>query len=832
MNIILQKLGVVLILLLSPLLVWGQSVNLPTFQNMPVTYAFTSTPSSPSLLNAYRPQHGTVTWTGSSNAGYTLVYTPDQDYIGTDHFRMVRWTLTPNIGYAYLDVTVTVTPALVLAYHDYAVTNMNQTVVIDVLANDLSSNGIKVLQAIPAINHGTATFNAQTGLVSFTPDTDFTGVAHFNYAVCNGMGDCDEGTVSVTVLGNGGSQGNEVITVFTKKNKSQFILVPPTYTLVQGPAHGVYDSGADVPEYTPSANYTGNDEIRFSSGTHLITYDIRVLNLADRTFAFDDRAFTTMNTPVDIAIRANDLSQSMCGLAIYDLPRHGTVQLLNGEAVYTPTPGFVGVDKFTYRSFIGACTGAVEIATVTVFVSNFAPDRSTFEMGTPKQTPIIIGYNVPVATYSFEVTSPGELGTTLFLAGAVDTIINGIPIQGDNILIYIPNDDVESGVDELEITYCLADAASSGNGCLVSKQVKIFMTILDLDLEGAIPCVGDCVWAGDTNSDGIVDMNDLLPLGMRMGEIGNERAGATMDVWYGQYADDWGVLFGGANQLDIKHIDADGNSIVTSADTVAIREFYGRTHNMIPSQMGYAPYEFVLEGPLFVNPGDYVEYTIRLGSVARPAEDVYGFVFPLSYNPVVIVPNSVHVNWNGSNFMAYDSPVLYMAHNDGLGRFDAGYTRVSGLVASGYGTLGTLGIVVDDLQGIRSDASELTVTLGGDYGSSLDKYGQYQSVYVQPFDLRIQLREDEGSADAAVDLDALLKTYPNPTGGYLNVHLNGGQVFEQVTLTALTGQVVQHQGGLRTQHTVLDLGQLPAGIYILSVTADQQTVNRKIQVLR
>lgn len=780
------------------------------------------------MPGAFQPQNGTVTWESIASFEYTLTYTPNEGFIGVDNFRILRWDMNPAPHYTYLDITVIVTPALIKAYHDYAVTYSDQTVVVDVLANDISSNGVKVLQAVPAINHGTAVFNQTTGLISFTPFPGFSGTAHFNYALCNGVGDCDDGTVSITVMEEVPTNENEVVKVFTKKNETQFILIPEDYTLVQAPANGVYDPGADVPEYTPESDYVGFDEIRFTNGNHEVIFDIEVLDLATNVFAFDDRAFTTTNAEVDIDVTDNDVALSGCNLSVNSQPDHGSVSVQNGMMVYVPDNGFIGVDQFTYRSTICGSGAAAEIATVTIFVSNFAPDRTTFEMATPKNTPMIIGYNVPVSTFTFEVTSPGTLGHTLFLEGQVDTIINELPVVGNNILIYIPYPGVISGLDELEITYCLEDIAS--NDCLVSKQVKIWMTILDIG-DGEEPvCVGDCVWAGDTNADGIVNMTDLLPIGRSMGEIGEERFGATMAVWYGQFAEDWGSLFAGNETIDVKHIDADGNSIVTAEDTIAIRSFYGRTHNMVPSVMPYAPYEFILEGPLFVNPGDLVEFTISVGTSAQPAEDIYGFVFPFSYNPDVIVPESVSIDWHNNNFLAYDSPVLFMDHNDNSGFFEAGYTRTSGLVASGHGELGQLRVIVDDIAGIRSDEEEIILHFGGDAGTSLNELGQYSGVKVQPFELRVKLNQAEVEEFAELK-DDQLKAFPNPTNQYLTVHLNGQQEIEVLTLTSLTGQVVRHQEGMRTNRTTLDLSQLTSGIYILTVANENGVINRKIEVM-
>lgn len=832
MNVSLPKLSVMLALLLLPLWQYAQSVTIETYQNSAVVYGFESRPNPPALIGG-QPDHGELSWVQTSPYFFELTYTPAMDFVGTDEFSIARWLISPAPHLSILNITVNVEPALITARHDFASTEEDQPVVINAIDNDLSSNGIKLLQAIPAVNSGTATLGPTPDQITFTPRPGFSGLAHFNYVLCNGMGACDEGTVSVNVMRSEQLAGEEEIKVFTKKNERAFILVPEDYEWISGPEHGVFAELENVPAYTPGEDYVGADEIRFAYEEHELAFAIEVLDLKTNQFVFDDQVFTTTNSLVEFKVTENDIYNS-CIAGNFTQPDHGVVSYLaNGRFEYTPALGFVGVDQFTYTAFPPSCNGEPETATVSIFVSNFEPDRSTFYMATPKQTPIIIGYNVPVATFRFDIADQGELGEAFFLRGAVDTTINDVAISGNNILIYVPNDGVTAGTDEFEIDYCLEDPATAN--CAVSKTVKVYMDILDVGSGAGPSCVGDCVWPGDTNADGVVNMADLLPVGWRMGEIGNPRAEALTDQWYGLYADDWGALFAGndsqGNGFDIKHVDADGNSIVTAEDTLAIRNYYGRTHTMVPQVMPYLPYDFILEGPLFAEPGDLVTIKIKLGTAEAPAEDVYGFVFGLQYDPFFFDTSSVNLNWRTANWLNYDSPVLHMEHNDMQGYLEAGYTRTSGLTASGHGEIGQLSVVVEDIIGVRTDEEELLLTLGGGDGAGMNGQGQTGRIRVQPYNLRIKLNDDTDEVETSVLLEEQLKTMPNPASQFLTVHLNGQQEFEQLTLYSLTGQAVQHLDGLRTNHWDLDVSRLPNGIYVLQVATPNGVINRKIEVV-
>ncbi|MBK7474489.1 MAG: hypothetical protein IPI11_00140 [Haliscomenobacter sp.] len=177
------------------------------------------------------------------------------------------------------------------------------------------------------------------------------------------------------------------------------------------------------------------------------------------------------------------------------------------------------------------------------------------------------------------------------------------------------------------------------------------MDILEIG-NGEPMCFDDCIWAGDTNDDGIVDMQDLLPLGRFMGAIGRPREEANLEVWYGQYGENWDNLYPEL-QEELKHIDADGDSMITAQDTVAISRFYGRTHSLVPSQLTYSDYEIRLEGDVFVEPGQEVVLDLYIGSENQPVTDLYGFTFALNFNPLFFEPESPQIEFFDNSWLTY-----------------------------------------------------------------------------------------------------------------------------------------------------------------------------------
>ncbi|MFN7115318.1 MAG: Ig-like domain-containing protein [Saprospiraceae bacterium] len=771
---------------------------------------------------AITPSKGTAGFRKLSNSKYELTYTAPVGVSSIDSFRVAHF---PCSLCSYLiNYKVEISSSSIIANHDYTFGAKNSAVSIDVLTNDESSNGVLKLTAITLANNGTATINGNT--IQFTPTSDFEGVAYFNYVVCNGNGLCDNGTVTVQVLGANATK-SDTLRVFTKKNQSQVILIPNTFSIVGNPSNGTYTTAGDAPTYTPNAGFTGTDYIRFQSGNVNKWVEMVVLDAVPNTLAFDDEVYTTPAEPIEINVLANDLHKEQSGcFTIQDQPQAGTIEFdESGLVTYYPAAGFSGVDWFTYTVQAPGCAGAAETATAYVYVSNFEPAYTKFRMYTPKGTPLVIGNNVPIANFMYKVKVQGDLGRVVILEGTRDTTIQGKTISGNNIILYQPNNGVPSGIDEFELTYCVLDGL---NGCAYEKSIKVEVEILNI---GGNPdtkaCLDDCVWPGDTNLDGEVNLEDLLPLGVGMGAVGVPRNQNT-SVWFGQYGNDWNE----DSNVNFKHLDTNGDSIVTALDTAAISAYYGKTHGLKASKPLFYKYNLELQGDVFINPGDVVELDLILGNEDQPITDLYGFTFPFEYSPLVFEPESVEIDFSGDNWFNYNSPTLYMTKNNGKGLIEGAITRTSGVSAKGFGEVGKVRFVTtNDLDGWRTDGEEVILEIGGGTSLTTNSAGQTIGVNVKPIQLHIIRKSEEEIQNTPLTED-LLKVYPNPTRDLLNVHLNGGQEFERVVVYSMTGQLVYNSGNMLTNRVQLNTSNLQDGMYILSVHSAKGVLNKKFEVIR
>ncbi|WP_152047600.1 tandem-95 repeat protein [Aureimonas psammosilenae] len=165
-----------------------------------------------------------------------------------------------------------------------------------------------------------------------------------------------------------------------------------TAVLVTGPANGSLTLNADGSfTYTPNANFNGADSFTYQAGdgtatSEPVTVTLNVGAVNDAPVATNDSGYSALhNTALTItsaSLLANDtdgdpeLTQGL-SLTAVGSATNGTVSLVNGNVVFTPTGNYSGPASFQYT----VSDGAGGIATAIVSLS----------IGTPSST------NVPTA---------------------------------------------------------------------------------------------------------------------------------------------------------------------------------------------------------------------------------------------------------------------------------------------------------------------------------------------------------------------------------------------------------------------------------------------------
>ena len=834
MNVSLLKQKLLLILpaiLAAPLFLWGQTTKvLPflVFQDQPFHYETTSVPNRPTLKQTVKNGSLTTTEVTGQNL-YKYDYTPNEGFLGRDTFILEVWK--SSAARETQVIVMHYVPSQVIAANDFASVGVDVRAAIPVLANDYSNRGANTLhiREIPLTNNGRVVLNDDRTQIEFIPNPGFVGIAHLNYVVCDDVGTCDNATVSINV-GRNPTNKSDTLYITTKKNTPQPILMAlDGFSLAKAPTGNVFPDESGAMVYEPLDGFTGKDIFTYTKGSVTKTIIVEVLNVKDpNTFAFDDYIFTTVGTAIGQNVLINDQGGlTLTGLTLVSQPKYGKAAVSSwqkGVINYTPNAGFSGVDQAQYR--VRNNKGLYETATAYFVVSNQDPSAGKFRLTTPKNTPLVVGYNVPILNYNFSVDSRPRKGTADFYAGSKSLVINGQTVSGYNMIVYTPGKNAV-GMDEFELKYCVTQ-----NGfCIHEKRLKIEVEVVEVGSSDP-QCIDDCIWAGDANYDGQVDMRDILPLGLCMGETGKARPQANLSQWYGQYGEDWDNRLQGNAGVDVKHVDADGNGIIGAQDTSVISKWYLRTHTITPEPADYlSNIPLYLRGPLEAEPGDLVEIDILVGTPQTPAIDVYGLTFTWPYDPTAIQPNSVDVQFLTDSWMAYSSPVLGMVKKPWEGRIDAGYSRTSGMAASGQGRVGKLRFVVDgDIVGVRKGEALQYVDINIPSPEIMTSAGLTAQLAGAEYKLRI-VQKDENSALTPLSEDQL-KVFPNPSSDYLQLHLNGGREYERVQLFNLSGQLMYDSGKVLERNRQIDVRSYSDGLYVLKAFTKDGVITKKFEVIR
>jgi len=197
------------------------------------------------------------------------------------------------------------------------------------------------------------------------------------------------------------------------------VINPLTVQLVTPPSPGqltLEQNGSFT--YVPDADFTGADTFmyrlhdgKFHSNVATVTVNVTPVNDApsalDDYYSVNQDTLLDVNTVVGVQANDGDVDGDALDVAVLSNPTDGTL-LLNrdGSFAYTPDPGFVGTDSFTYIANDSRLDSRA--ATVTIAVNLTTPptegtrfyvvdysSRSTFEYDT--QGAIVDSYALPQA---------------------------------------------------------------------------------------------------------------------------------------------------------------------------------------------------------------------------------------------------------------------------------------------------------------------------------------------------------------------------------------------------------------------------------------------------
>ena len=483
---------------------------------------------------------GTATLTDSTSGKFT--YTPKANLSGTDSF-----SFRASDGKA-LSNSATVTVAILpvndppSAGDDFASTEMNRAVMINVLENDsdIDDEILRVTSVNPSSN-GSVGFDDQK--VIYTPGENFSGTDSFTYTVEDQKG--AKTTAQVTVEVQGGSTSTPVKTDRKKERnyppvasnssvstnedtplQGQVIATDPeglelTYSVGTAPANGTVTlnpaSGSYI--YTPAANYAGQDRFTFSASDGKFqskpgTIYILVKSVNDAPTATPDSVIIDSGTMVSINVLANDFDLDNDPLVITSVTQgsHGRTSLSVNKIIYIPEAGYSGQDEFTYLLSDynrGTATGKVTVTLLplndkplavssTFTVPQNLPTEITLAATDPENDPLT--YNIVKQPTQGVLKSTDTPGTYLYEPKP--------GVSGSDSIVFTVSDG-NSTSNEATATITIANIPVANAG---GPYFGFVGTAVNFDAGGSISPDSQIVqYEWDWNDDGVFDEKVASP---------------------------------------------------------------------------------------------------------------------------------------------------------------------------------------------------------------------------------------------------------------------------------------------------------------------------------
>lgn len=757
--------------------------------------------------------------TSLGNQKYKITITPldnnvvsaktSVQYITSNQPRWITWNLK------YLESKIT-------TKDDFVFYDDTETVTISPLNNDFTTaSGLKLV-GLGKVEGGNAIIADED--VQFTPDTDSDN-GYIIYAVRDSLGATANGIIYY-IKNPVSIATTDTIRVTMLNTRNHLVFVPNTsFVLSNLPTNAnIYNLENKVFQFQPNKGASGRDTITWSNGLSTITYIFDVINVVQNTSSVrDDRFYTPKNTSITFDVFANDLSSNF-PIINYS---NGLVRDTLGTFTYTPPVGYSGVKNFTYTVNYGQYQSVGKIA---IFVGNYNPKNDhDYRFNTLKNQSLVINYDVPVDGYTFNV-----LNQSLF--GYVEVIDNTLVGEGcDNFyskltIIYTPDNNYY-GLDSFDLEYCVVNSP-----CVVYKTaIQIHNTASDT----LCHCKGpDCVWAGDMNGDGRVSVSDILSLGRYIGLSGHSRNNIDYPFRAGQNSADW--VYEQANGINIKHIDANGDGLISEADTTAISEYYADIHTFVPEEiLAIKDYPFYLiPNATEVDSGDLLVIDIAIGDSQKPVIDVFGLAFGLNIAPQMIDSASLVVSFDRNSWFATNSPTIQMAKQPKDGVVHAAFTRTNAVVddelegfrivgGSGSGVIGQIIFVVDDeLEGFKSQESFVIRRISTNGIEMEDVLGEKFLLPDTYLDIRVNIDKK-----TPVPTEDKLLVYPNPVTDKLLIHFNGRNEIKGYKVFDQMGSFITGNNEVNAQSTVINTASYPSGIYMVQLVTTQGTITKKVMVM-
>ena len=423
----------------------GQAVSTAEDTAKPITLTGSDADGNPLTYSIVaQPSHGTL-----SGSVPNLTYSPAANYNGSDSFTFkVNDGQTDSIP-ATVNITTTPVNDAPIAIPQSVTVDEDTPLSIVLAGSDVDGDSLTInLVAEPT--HGTLSGTVPN--LVYTPGLNYNGSDSFTFSVSDGTLVSGTAVIAITVRPVNDLPVAEAQAIVTNENTPAQITLAGSdidgdtliYAINVAPLHGQITGALPNVTYTPDQYYAGVDVFSFivndgQSNSNSANVTITILDLNYLPVVFNQSLLTSEDTPLSITLTGMDPDGDTISFFTKVLPEHGTLSGTAPNLVYTPNPGYVGNDSFTFtaRDLVGESNEGVISINVTAsgpselffddFETNLGWVRNPY--GTDNAT---LGYFERANPESVSYYGNKQLGTTV--SGSYDLVTG--PLAGSSAGAY------------------------------------------------------------------------------------------------------------------------------------------------------------------------------------------------------------------------------------------------------------------------------------------------------------------------------------------------------------------------------------------------------------
>lgn len=417
--------------------------------------------------------------------------------------------------------------------------------------------------------------------------------------------------------------------------------------------------------------------------------------------------------------------------------------------------------------------------------------------------------NSCVSYYNIKVSSSTVIPLPINVVASSSTICNGSSItftaSGANSYIW-SNSSISPTMNVFPTSNTVISLQSIDvNSCVVTTTIGVQVNAL---------CA--TVWPGDSNSDGIVDAQDILELGLNYNTSGPART-FTSNIYAPNDSPVWtGTVSTGKNKA---HADCNGDGIVSFGDTLAVYNNFLQTHLLRQAINSMSAQINIVSDQANAFSNTWNTAGIFLGDTSNPIANIYGASFEIDFDTSLIAANDIYISYLNSfiNFSITNITFNKEIYNNK--RIYGATVRTDGNNVNGNGRIATLYFkpksnvpnnsvlnlsILNSLQ-INKDANISALSNGS---------------------VAITILNDVG-----VNKNSLLKNtrfiYPNPASGHVIVNAPN-QKNLKIKLIDISGKIINEYK--ISGNTKIDLQNIQNGIYLVQLVDENQSYCQKLVI--